>query len=61
MSKRFTKKDVETLDFIQTQMEMVANCDSFGMEDLEKKSEMCDRARDLLHEFSIIITHSMPK
>jgi len=61
MRHRFTKKDVETLDFIQHQMMIIENCDSFGMADLEKKSEMCDRARDLLHEFSEIITHSMPK
>ena len=61
MRKRFTKKDLETLDFIQHQMMIIENCDSFGMTDFEKKSEMCDRARDLLHEFSIIITHSMPK
>lgn len=61
MRKRFTKKDLETLDFIQNQMEMVANCDSFGMEDLESKREMCDRARKLLFEFGEIITHSIPK
>lgn len=61
MRNRFSKKDLETLDFIQNQMEMVANCDSFGMEDLDEKRKMCDRARELLYEFGMLITRSLPK
>lgn len=34
---KFTKQDIETMDFIQNQLTMNENCDSFGMTDFETK------------------------
>ena len=58
---KFSKQDIETLDFVQNQLTMNENCDSFGMEDFELKHTMFDRAKDLMFRLSEIIIKNQRK
>lgn len=51
MSIKFSKSDIETIDFIQGQITMNGNCDSYGMTNFEEKRIMFDRADALLKDW----------
>ena len=52
---KFTKQDIETIDFIQNQLTMNENCDSYGMTDMNEKYIMFGYAKDLLYRLAQII------
>ena len=65
MKGRYTKKDLVTLDFIQNEIERLSNCDDasamYDIEGWKEYQENCDRARELLHDFMIVINRSLTK
>lgn len=65
MKGRYTKKDLETLDFIQNEIERLSNSDDasamYDIESWEEYQEKCDRARELLHKFMVTVNHSLMK
>ena len=58
---KFTKQDIETLDFIQSQMVMNENCDSYGVDGLEEKYELFNKANDLLFRLADFIIKNQRK
>lgn len=58
---KFTKQDIETMDFIQSQMTMNENCDSYGVDGLEDKYKLFDKANDLLFRLSNLIIKNQRK
>lgn len=55
MNVKFSKSDIETIDFIQGQITMNENCDSYGMTNFEEKRIMFDRADALLQRLAALI------
>lgn len=58
---KFTKQDIETIDFIHNQLTMNENCDSFGLTDFEEKHILFDRAKDLMFRLSEIVIKNQRK
>lgn len=58
---KFTKQDIETIDFIQNQLTMNENCDSFGVTDFEIKHILFDRAKNLMFRLSEIVIKNQRK
>ena len=58
---KFTKQDIETIDFIQNQLTMNENCDSFGITDFETKHILFDRANDLMFRLSEMVIKNQRK
>lgn len=58
---KFTKQDIETMDFIQSQMVMNENCDSYGVDGLEEKYELFNKANDLLFRLADFIIKNQRK